>query len=190
MDPVRNPYSPGAGTPPPYLAGREELIAAFDTLLGRAAIGNPVQPMVLSGLRGVGKTVLLLKWRSQAEAAGWAASHGEARTGADLRGQLAETMTDLPRHISHNHHDRERPKRVSASFIRAAGAERLTAVVGACHRVNQERLPALVVGAGLPTVGKCSRTPSRTRSASSTCAVSDHSRATHRTRRSPNPLPT
>lgn len=214
MDPVRNPYSPGAGTPPPYLAGREDLIAAFDTLLGRATIGNAVQPMVLSGLRGVGKTVLLLQWRSQAEAAGWAASHVEARPGADLRAQLADAVTDLLRQISRsyrNHERVERLKRVSASFIKAAGAtvsrggltfdvnpevgvadsgdletdltellvelgraardegrgaiilidelqdagaERLAAVVGACHRINQERLPALVVGAGLPTVGK------------------------------------
>lgn len=88
MDPVRNPYSPGAGTPPPYVAGREDLIAACDTLLGRAAIGNPVQPMVLSGLRGVGKTVLLLNWRSQAEAAGWAASHVEARPEPTFGGSL------------------------------------------------------------------------------------------------------
>lgn len=214
MDPVRNPYSPGAGTPPPYLAGREDLITAFDTLLGRASIGNAVQPLVLSGLRGVGKTVLLLQWRSQAEAAGWAASHIEARPGADLRGQLADAVTDLLRQISRHYRNRERVerlKRVSASFIKAAGAtvsrggltfdvnpevgvadsgdletdltellvelgraakeeergaiilidelqdagaERLAAVVGACHRINQERLPALVVGAGLPTVGK------------------------------------
>ncbi len=214
MDPVRNPYSPGAGTPPPYLAGREDLIAAFDTLLGRATIGNAVQPMVLSGLRGVGKTVLLLKWRSQAEAAGWAASHVEARPGADLRAQLADATTDLLRQISRGYRNRERVerlKRVSVSFMRAAGvtasrggltfdvnpeigvadsgdletdltellvelgraaqdegtgaiilidelqdagAERLAAVVGACHRINQEGLPALIVGAGLPTVGK------------------------------------
>jgi hypothetical protein len=214
MDPVRNPYSPGAGTPPPYLAGRDELIAAFDTLLGRAAIGNPVQPLILSGLRGVGKTVLLLKWRSQAEVAGWAASHVEARPGADLRAQLADAVTDLLRQVSRGYRNQERVerlKRVSASFIRAAGAtisrggltfdvnpevgvadsgdletdlaellvelgraareegagavilidelqdagaERLAAVVGACHRINQERLPALIVGAGLPTVGK------------------------------------
>lgn len=214
MDPVRNPYSPGAGTPPPYLAGREDLIAAFETLLGRAAIGNPVQPLVLSGLRGVGKTVLLLQWRSQAEAAGWAASHVEARPGADLRAQLADAVTDLLRQISRRYRNQERVerlKRVSASFVRAAGAtvsrggltfdvnpevgvadsgdletdlaellvelgraaqeegvgaiilidelqdagaERLAAVVGACHRINQEKLPALIVGAGLPTVGK------------------------------------
>ena len=99
MDPIRNPYSPGAGTPPPYLAGREDLVQAFGTLLGRAAIGNPVQPLVLSGLRGVGKTVLLLHWRTQAEAAGWAASHLEARSGADLRAQLADAVDDLLRQV-------------------------------------------------------------------------------------------
>lgn len=214
MDPVTNPYSPGAGTPPPFLAGREDLITSFDTLLGRATIGNPVQPLVLSGLRGVGKTVLLLQWRSQAITAGWAASHVEARPGADLRAQLADAVTDLLRQLSRHYRNQERVerlKRVSVSFLRAAGttisrggltfdvspeagvadsgdletdlaellielgraakeerggavilidelqdagAERLAAVVGACHRINQERLPALIVGAGLPTVGK------------------------------------
>lgn len=214
MDPIRNPYSPGAGTPPPYLAGRDDLVQAFETLVGRAAIGNPVQPLVLSGLRGVGKTVLLLHWRTQAEAAGWAASHLEARSGADLRAQLADSVDDLLRQVSRRYRnaDRlERLKRVAASFARAAGAtvtrggltlqvepepgiadsgdletdltellvelgraardegggavilidelqeagaEGLAGVVGACHRLNQEQLPALIVGAGLPTVGK------------------------------------
>lgn len=214
MDPIRNPYSPGAGTPPPYLAGRDDLVQAFETLLGRATIGNPVQPLVLSGLRGVGKTVLLLHWRTQAEVAGWAASHVEARAGADLRAQLADAVDDLLRQVSRRYRnaDRlERLKRVAASFARAAGAsvtrsgftlqvepepgiadsgdletdltellvelgraardegggavilvdelqeagaEGLAGVVGACHRLNQEKLPALIVGAGLPTVGK------------------------------------
>lgn len=85
MDPIRNPYSPGAGTPPPYLAGRAGLLDAFDTVIGRAQIGNAVQPPVLSGLRGVGKTVLLLRWRELALEAGWAAAHIEARVGTDLR---------------------------------------------------------------------------------------------------------
>lgn len=81
MDPVRNPYSPGARTPPPYLAGRDDLLDAFRVLIGRAQVGNPVQPLVLSGLPGVGKTVLLLRWRAVAEEAGWATAHIEARAG-------------------------------------------------------------------------------------------------------------
>lgn len=95
MDSIRNPYSPGAGTPPPYLAGREGLLDVFATVIGRAQIGNAVQPPVLSGLRGVGKTVLLLRWRELALEAGWAAAHIEARMGTDLRAPLGDAVIDL-----------------------------------------------------------------------------------------------
>ncbi|CAN5908431.1 ATP-binding protein [soil metagenome] len=214
MDPVLNPYSPGAGTPPPYLAGRGDLETAFSTVIARAEIGNPVQPLVLSGLRGVGKTVLLLRWRQLASEAGWSTAHLEARTDTDLRSQLIDAVVDLLRQMSRSHRNQERVarlKRVANSFARAAGAtlsagriafdvepepgvadsgsletdltellvelgeaakaersgavilidelqdvavEHLVGVVGACHRLNQGGLPLLVMGAGLPTVGK------------------------------------
>ena len=60
MDPVRNPYAPGAGQRPPELAGRDEQLDAFDIVLERVARGRPERSIVLTGLRGVGKTVLLL----------------------------------------------------------------------------------------------------------------------------------
>ncbi len=59
MDPVRNPFSPGAGNPPPELAGRKDLLAAANTMLMRIAQGRHVKSFMLVGLRGVGKTVLL-----------------------------------------------------------------------------------------------------------------------------------
>ena len=59
MDPIRNPYAPGAGQRPPELAGRDEQLAAFDVVLERISRGRPERSMVLTGLRGVGKTVLL-----------------------------------------------------------------------------------------------------------------------------------
>ena len=59
MDPVRNPYAPGAGQRPPELAGRDRQLAQFEVTLERVAAGRPERSMVLSGLRGVGKTVLL-----------------------------------------------------------------------------------------------------------------------------------
>lgn len=59
MDPVRNPYSPGAGSRPPALVGREGEIEAFEIALRRMAIGRSAKSMLLTGLRGVGKTVLL-----------------------------------------------------------------------------------------------------------------------------------
>lgn len=59
MDSLHNPFSPGAGSPPPALAGRDKILNQARTLLGRAALGNPQRSMILTGLRGVGKTVLL-----------------------------------------------------------------------------------------------------------------------------------
>ena len=66
MDPVRNPYAPGAGQRPPELAGRDEQLEAFDVVLERVARGRPERSLVLTGLRGVGKTVLLNALRSAA----------------------------------------------------------------------------------------------------------------------------
>lgn len=78
MDPVRNPFAPGAGSQPPELAGREEIIAAADTALQRVLLGRPAQSQMLLGLRGVGKTVLLNKIEQMAESHGYFTSFIEA----------------------------------------------------------------------------------------------------------------
>lgn len=70
MDPISNPYSPGAGTPPPELAGRDELREKVRVAIGRIRIGNPAKSVLMVGLRGVGKTVLLDQMRRDAEATG------------------------------------------------------------------------------------------------------------------------
>ncbi len=70
MDPILNPYSPGAGTPPPELAGRDELREKVRVAIGRIRIGNPAKSVLMVGLRGVGKTVLLDKMRQDAETSG------------------------------------------------------------------------------------------------------------------------
>ncbi len=59
MDPVRNPYAPGAGNPPPELAGRQEILDLAQTSILRTEQNRPTQSIILVGLRGVGKTVLL-----------------------------------------------------------------------------------------------------------------------------------
>jgi hypothetical protein len=59
MDPIKNPFSPGAGTPPPELAGREAVLEQTRILLGRVKHKRPEKSILLTGLRGVGKTVLL-----------------------------------------------------------------------------------------------------------------------------------
>jgi Cdc6-like AAA superfamily ATPase len=71
VDPIRNPYAPGAGQRPPELAGRDEQLGAFDVVLERVARGRPERSLVLTGLRGVGKTVLLNALRSAAVRRRW-----------------------------------------------------------------------------------------------------------------------
>ena len=92
MDPVRNPYAPGAGQRPPELAGRDRELGAFDVVLERVARGRPERSLVLTGLRGVGKTVLLGELRSMAVRAGWGAGKIEARPDADLRRPLSAAL--------------------------------------------------------------------------------------------------
>jgi hypothetical protein len=84
MDPVRNPYAPGAGTPPPELAGRNELIREAEIALRRTAAGRPVQSPILVGLRGVGKTVLLVRIQEIAEKEGFSPISVEAHEGKSL----------------------------------------------------------------------------------------------------------
>jgi hypothetical protein len=59
MDPIKNPFSPGAGWPPPELVGRDPVLEQARVLLGRVKQKRPEKSMLLTGLRGVGKTVLL-----------------------------------------------------------------------------------------------------------------------------------
>jgi hypothetical protein len=92
VDPVRNPYAPGAGQRPPELAGRDAELAAFDVVLERVARGRPERSVVLTGLRGVGKTVLLNAQRSAAVRRGWGTGKLEARPDQPIRGALAAAL--------------------------------------------------------------------------------------------------
>ena len=92
MDPVRNPYAPGAGQRPPELAGRDAELQAFDVLLERVGRGRPERSIVLTGLRGVGKTVLLNALRSAAVRRGWGTGKLEIRPDRSLRQPLAAAL--------------------------------------------------------------------------------------------------
>ncbi|MFV0426455.1 MAG: ATP-binding protein [Beutenbergiaceae bacterium] len=92
MDPIRNPYAPGAGQRPPELAGRDTELDAFDIVLERVARSRPERSLVLTGLRGVGKTVLLNALRSAAVRAGWGTGKLEARPDQDLRRPFAAAL--------------------------------------------------------------------------------------------------
>ncbi|MFL6081147.1 MAG: ATP-binding protein [Ornithinibacter sp.] len=99
MDPIRNPYAPGAGQRPPELAGRDEQLDAFDVVLERVARGRPERSIVLTGLRGVGKTVLLNALRSAAVRAGWGTGKLEARPEQSLRRPLASAVHQALREL-------------------------------------------------------------------------------------------
>src|SRR5215475_13216579 len=105
MDPVRNPYAPGAGQRPPELAGRDGELAAFDVLLERVARGRPERSLVLTGLRGVGKTVLLNALRSAAVRRGWGTGKLEARPDCGLRAGLAGAVHLAVRELAGRHPD-------------------------------------------------------------------------------------
>src|SRR5918997_1048309 len=108
MDPVRNPFAPGAGQRPPELAGRDRELDAFEIVLERVARGRPERSLVLTGLRGVGKTVLLGELRSMAVRAGWGAGKIEARPEADLRRPLSAALHRAIRDIAVQHDDPDR----------------------------------------------------------------------------------
>ena len=92
MDPIRNPYAPGAGTQPPELAGRHEVRETARITLERTKIGRPSKSMLMVGLRGVGKTVLLDRIREDAEANGIYALRIEAPENRSLPSILAPQL--------------------------------------------------------------------------------------------------
>jgi hypothetical protein len=84
MDPRDNPYVPGAGTPPPELAGRHEVLERAEVALSRIQKRRPSKSLIVVGLRGVGKTVLLVRFQAQAAHQGFQASLIEAHEGKTL----------------------------------------------------------------------------------------------------------
>jgi hypothetical protein len=71
MDRIRNPFSPGAGSPPPELAGRDGILEQAQVLFGRVRARRPEKSLLMTGLRGVGKTVLLNEMERMAQAEGY-----------------------------------------------------------------------------------------------------------------------
>lgn len=89
MDPITNPFSPGAGSPPPELVGRDPLLEQARILLGRIKQKRPEKSLLLTGLRGVGKTVLLNEIQRQASTTGYRTIEIEAQEDKPLGAQLA-----------------------------------------------------------------------------------------------------
>jgi len=126
VDPIRNPYAPGAGQRPPELAGRDRELQQFEVTLERVAAGRPERSMVLSGLRGVGKTVLLNALRGQAVRRAWGTGKIEARPDQSIRIPIAQAVHAAVREVAHRHRDPDRVDEVAGvlkSFALRTGVE-------------------------------------------------------------------
>lgn len=95
MNPIKNPFSPGAGSPPPELVGREEILSQSNILLQRILKKRSEKSFLLTGLRGVGKTVLLNEIERQAEIAGYKTILIEAHEGKSLGALLIPHLKRL-----------------------------------------------------------------------------------------------
>jgi len=122
MDPVKNPFAPGAGTPPPELAGRDELRETVRIALDRVRLGRPTKSILMVGLRGVGKTVLLDRMREDAEAVGIQTMRVEAPEGRSLPAMLAPQLRQALLRLSRNEQAKDfaqRALRGLAGFAKA-----------------------------------------------------------------------
>jgi hypothetical protein len=95
MDKIHNPFSPGAGSPPPELAGRERILDQARVLFGRVQAKRPEKSLLLTGLRGVGKTVLLNEIERIAQAAAFRTILLEAHEGKPLAVLLSPHLRRL-----------------------------------------------------------------------------------------------
>ena len=120
MNPINNPFAPGAGTPPPELVGRDELREKIRIVVERTRRGLPVKSVLMVGLRGVGKTVLLDRMRDDAEASGLQTIRIEAPENRSLPAILAPQLRGALLRISRNAQARElaqRGLRALAGFV-------------------------------------------------------------------------
>jgi hypothetical protein len=126
MDPLLNPYTPGAGTVPPVLAGREHLVDRFTFMLDRLSLGHHEQSLMVTGLRGVGKTVLLEHLADIAREKGWYAQVEEVTPDTELAPLMMEQCRRALFAISRKERVRKRAHQafgVLASFIKSAKIE-------------------------------------------------------------------
>jgi AAA ATPase domain len=112
MQKRENPYTPGAGRKPPNLAGRDRDLENFQSLIERLAAGGYERSLIYSGLRGVGKTVLLMELDVLATEAGWATTDvQEVGSQPDFRVTFARMAARLLREMSRKHRIKDRVDR-------------------------------------------------------------------------------
>ncbi len=212
MDPIKNPFSPGAGSPPPELVGREPDLEQARILLGRIQQKKSEKSMLLTGLRGVGKTVLLKEIQHLAKRSGYRTIFIEAHEGTPLgslmipylrgllfdlnrmagvsekvrrglavlrsfigaikltvhdvtigidiepeegsadSGDLEVDLPDLFIAIGEAAQDRNCSVAILIDEIQYFNQKELGALIVAMHKVQQERLPLVLFGTGLPVL--------------------------------------
>lgn len=111
MDPIRNPFNPGAGSFPPALVGRDSEIETLRIAIERLKLGRSARSMILSGLRGVGKTVLLQEFRRLGQARGWICRDLEASSGLSLPHVMADLLRKVLLRLSPAHDLADRVRR-------------------------------------------------------------------------------
>lgn len=219
MDRLKNPFAPGAGTPPPELVGRDKIFEDAAVTFGRIKIRKAAKSFLLVGLRGVGKTVLLNRLKSMSVEKGYRAESIEAPEHKRLPELLTPKLKSILYELDRGQRVNVLVKRALATLksfagafrvsyrdvefslgispetgvadsgdlendlpellvaVAAAGASRdvpiaifidemqyltdseLSALIMSVHKIAQEQLPLLLVGAGLPQLvgltGKC-----------------------------------
>lgn len=111
MDPTRNPYSPGAGSPPPALVGRDAELETIRIAIERLRLGRFAKSVILTGLRGVGKTVLLQEFRRQGQSRDWVCQPLEASEGMRFPQAMAELVRKVLLRLSPAQNVADRAKR-------------------------------------------------------------------------------
>ena len=210
MDAIKNPFSPGAGSPPPELVGREGILEQARVLLGRVKEKRPEKSLLLTGLRGVGKTVLLNEIERLAAMTGYRTvqleahedkslaamlvpplrkllfeldrvkgvgdkakrglavlkgfmngvklTMGDIEVGLDIEpekgaadsGDLESDLPNLFMAVAEAAEERKTPLALLINELQYFSAKELSALIMAMHKMQQRRLPMVLLGAGLP----------------------------------------
>lgn len=206
MDPIKNPFSPGAGAPPPELVGRDNILKKAEILLGRTREKRCEKSLLLVGLRGVGKTVLLHEIQQRTKEAGYQTIMIEAHEGKSLAdmvtpylrsmlfsldrsekvsrglrvlksfvssikvkiseiefgidiepergaadsGDLEADLSNLFIAVAEAAQDRNTVIAMLIDEIQYLSEKELSALIMAMHKMQQCRLPLILLGAGLP----------------------------------------
>jgi len=212
MNRITNPFAPGAGAPPPELAGRDTILEQAQVLFGRIKARRPEKSLLMTGLRGVGKTVLLNEMEHRATGEGYRTISIEAHEekslvlllipqlrrllfdldrlagagnrvrrglavlksfisgvkisvegyeigldidseqGAADSGDLEVDLPNLFMAVAEAAEERQTPVAILIDEIQYVRPPELSALIMAMHRMQQQQLPLVLIGAGLPTL--------------------------------------